>query len=62
MVALTFNDCDPTSIIKDLLSETSSLVGNKLPGDPVHRERNIKVNKGSRDKVVDTRRHALGAS
>jgi hypothetical protein len=62
MVSITFNDCDPTSVIEDYVSETSFLVGDKLPGNPVHRERNIEVNKGSRDKVVNTRSHALGAS
>ncbi len=62
MVALTFNDCDPTSIIKDLVSETSSLLVDKLPGDPVHIDRYISVNKVSSDKVVVTRLHSLGSS
>jgi hypothetical protein len=62
VVSVALNDCDPTSVIEDFVSETSSLVGYQLPGDPVHGERDFEINKGSRDIIVGARSHALGAS
>jgi hypothetical protein len=62
VVSFTFDDRDPASIIEDFISETSFLVCDKLPGDSVHGERDVEINKGSGDKVVGTRSHTLGTS
>jgi hypothetical protein len=62
VVPFTLKSGDPTSIIQDLIPETSFLEGNELSGDSVHREGRRKGNKRPRNEIGGTWTDALRAS
>jgi hypothetical protein len=44
-IPVAFNDRNTTGVVQDFVAKTTLLVGNELPGDPIHGKRNWEGNK-----------------